>query len=106
MPVLHEPLGHLGSPWEHHGQVFDTPGQPGLYVGDLITKIDEAPLRGDYDEALGPWVKHGETPPVTMMDSLFDIPSSDVMICYGGWQGILVEIVRYIHIYIYYIYRM
>lgn len=31
-------------------KVFDTPGQPGLYVGDLITKIDEAPLRGDYDE--------------------------------------------------------
>ena len=34
-------------------QVFDMPGQPGLYVGDLITKIDEAPLRGDYDEAAG-----------------------------------------------------
>ena len=66
MPVLHEPLGHLGSPWEHHGQVFDTPGQPGLYVGDLITKIDEAPLRGDYDEALGipGWnmVKHLQLP--------------------------------------------
>jgi hypothetical protein len=66
VPVLHEPLGHLGSPWEHHGQVFDTPGQPGLYVGDLITKIDEAPLRGDYDEALGipGWnmVKHLQLP--------------------------------------------
>ena len=109
MPVLHEPLGHLGSPWEHHGQVFDTPGQPGLYVGDLITKIDEATTSRRLWWGPGdPWVKHGETPPVTMMDSLFDIPSSDVMICYGGWQGILVEIVRDTHthtyIYIYNIY--
>ncbi len=34
--VLREPL-----------EVYDKPGQPGLYERDLITKIDEAPLRGE-----------------------------------------------------------
>lgn len=28
-------------------EVYDKPGQPGLYERDLITKIDEAPLRGE-----------------------------------------------------------
>eukprot|EP00434_Breviolum_minutum_P012757 symbB.v1.2.011244.t3/scaffold751.1/size165343/15 len=28
-------------------KVYDKPGQPGLYERDLITKIDEAPLRGE-----------------------------------------------------------
>lgn len=28
-------------------EVYDKPGQPGLYERDLITKIDETPLRGE-----------------------------------------------------------